>query len=38
MTEKHVQLMIPGPVEVHPDVLKAVGGPVEPHYGPAWIK
>jgi alanine-glyoxylate transaminase/serine-glyoxylate transaminase/serine-pyruvate transaminase len=37
MEKPRVQLMIPGPVEVHPDVLKAVGDPVEPHYGPAWI-
>ena len=33
-----VQLMIPGPVEVHPDVLKAISDPVEPHYGPAWVE
>jgi len=38
MEKARVQLMIPGPVEVHPDVLKAVGNPVEPHYGPAWVE
>jgi alanine-glyoxylate transaminase/serine-glyoxylate transaminase/serine-pyruvate transaminase len=38
MQKNRVQLMIPGPVEVHPDVLKAVGNPVEPHYGPAWVE
>lgn len=38
MENNRIQLMIPGPVEVHPDVLKAVGDPVEPHYGPAWVE
>ncbi len=33
-----IRMMIPGPVEVHPDVLKAMGSPVEPHYGDAWVK
>lgn len=37
MKENPIKLMIPGPVEVHPDVLKAVSNPVEPHYGAAWI-
>ena len=32
------RLMIPGPVEVHPAVLEALSGPVEPHYGPAWVE
>lgn len=32
-----IRMMIPGPVEVHPDVLKAMGSPVEPHYGDAWV-
>lgn len=32
------KLMIPGPVEVHPDVLKAIAEPVEPHYGAAWVE
>jgi alanine-glyoxylate transaminase/serine-glyoxylate transaminase/serine-pyruvate transaminase len=37
MTDKLIKLMIPGPVEVHPDVLKAMGSPVVPHYGAAWV-
>ena len=32
------RLMIPGPVEVHPAVLEALSGPVEPHYGAAWVE
>ena len=32
-----IRLMIPGPVEVHPAVLEALSGPVEPHYGAAWV-
>jgi alanine-glyoxylate transaminase/serine-glyoxylate transaminase/serine-pyruvate transaminase len=38
MDKIRMTLMIPGPVEVHPDVLKAVGDPVEPHYGRAWVE
>jgi alanine-glyoxylate transaminase/serine-glyoxylate transaminase/serine-pyruvate transaminase len=38
MTDKLIKLMIPGPVEVHPDVLKAMGSPVVPHYGAAWVE
>ena len=34
---KKIKMMIPGPVEVHPDVLKALGAPVEPHYGDKWV-
>ena len=30
--------MIPGPVEVAPEVLAAMSDPVEPHYGPDWVK
>ena len=37
-TFKHNRLMIPGPVEVDPAVLEALGGPVEPHYGADWTK
>ncbi len=33
-----IKMMIPGPVEVHPDVLKAMGAPVEPHYGDVWVQ
>jgi alanine-glyoxylate transaminase/serine-glyoxylate transaminase/serine-pyruvate transaminase len=38
MAEDAMKLMIPGPVEVDPLVLKALAGPVEPHYGDAWIE
>ncbi len=38
MTKPHYKLMIPGPVEVDPKVLEALSGPVEPHYGDAWVK
>ncbi|MDO9546175.1 MAG: alanine--glyoxylate aminotransferase family protein [Pelolinea sp.] len=31
------KLMIPGPVEVDPQVLAAMSRPVEPHYGPEWV-
>lgn len=38
-TEKvPVRLMIPGPVEVHQDVLEAMSAPIEPHYGMAWVE
>ena len=33
---KPLRLMIPGPVTVHPEVLEALGCPVQPHYGPAF--
>ena len=33
-----VKMMIPGPVEVHPEVLQAMGSPVEPHYGDIWVE
>ena len=36
--KRKIKMMIPGPVEVHPDVLKAMGSEVEPHYGDAWVK
>ncbi len=31
------RLLIPGPVEVGPDVLAAMGQSVVPHYGPQWV-
>lgn len=31
-------LMIPGPSDVSPEVLEALGGPVETHYGNEWAK
>lgn len=37
VANKKIRMMIPGPVEVHPDVLKAMGSAVEPHYGDAWV-
>jgi len=37
-TKKAIRLMIPGPVEVHPDVLEAMAAPIEPHYGNAWVE
>lgn len=37
MANKVKKLMIPGPVEVSPSVLQALGAPVEPHYGDAWV-
>ncbi len=36
--KRRIKMMIPGPVEVHPDVLKAMGSAVEPHYGDAWVE
>ena len=38
MTQKPVKLMIPGPVEVHSEVLRAMAGQVVPHYGDAWVE
>ncbi len=37
MEERPLELMIPGPVPVHPDVLEAMGQPVRQHYGPEWL-
>jgi alanine-glyoxylate transaminase/serine-glyoxylate transaminase/serine-pyruvate transaminase len=36
MTNKSIKLLIPGPVEVSPAVLKAMGSQVRPHYGGEW--
>ena len=33
-----MKLMIPGPVEVSPEVLAALSWPVEAHYGPDWVE
>ncbi len=38
MPQKPLKLMIPGPVQPDDDVLAAMGGPVQAHYGPAWTK
>lgn len=32
------KLMIPGPVDVEPEVLAAMGQPVPVHYGPEWVE
>ncbi len=31
------RLMIPGPIDLEPDVLEALAGQVIPHYGDAWV-
>ncbi|TMI77520.1 MAG: aminotransferase, partial [Bacillati bacterium ANGP1] len=36
MEDRPLELMIPGPVPVSPDVLEAMGQPVRQHYGPEW--
>ena len=36
-TDKHVRLMIPGPVDVEDDILAALAEPVLPHYGQIWL-
>jgi len=35
---ERVILMIPGPTELHPDVVKALNSPIVAHYGPDWIQ
>jgi len=37
MTEEQVELLIPGPVPVHADVLAAMARPVRQHYGPDYL-
>jgi len=37
MDDTPLELMIPGPVPVSPDVLEAIGQPVKMHYGPEWL-
>lgn len=32
------RLMIPGPIDLDPDVTKALASPVTPHYGDPWVK
>jgi alanine-glyoxylate transaminase/serine-glyoxylate transaminase/serine-pyruvate transaminase len=34
---QHLKLMIPGPIEVEDEVLEQMGGPVQAHYGDAWV-
>lgn len=38
MTQQELLLMIPGPIQPEPEVLKAMGGPVRAHYGPEWTE
>ena len=38
MTPPTLKLMIPGPIQPEDDVLRAMGSPVQPHYGPEWIR
>jgi alanine-glyoxylate transaminase / serine-glyoxylate transaminase / serine-pyruvate transaminase len=38
VTQRTNLLMIPGPVEVHEEVLELLGRPVVPHYGPEWVE
>jgi alanine-glyoxylate transaminase / serine-glyoxylate transaminase / serine-pyruvate transaminase len=33
-----LKLMIPGPIQPDDEVLEAMGGPVQPHYGPEWTR
>jgi alanine-glyoxylate transaminase/serine-glyoxylate transaminase/serine-pyruvate transaminase len=37
MSDSEIKLMIPGPVSVSPEVLKAISQPVVPHYGENFI-
>ena len=38
MAKIHNKLMIPGPIQVHPDVLNVLNQPVEPYYGKEWVE
>lgn len=38
MAMKPLKLMIPGPIQPDPEVLKAMGSPVQPHYGPDFTR
>lgn len=37
MPEDEIELLIPGPVPVAPEVLAAMGRPIRQHYGPDWL-
>lgn len=37
-TDPVLKLMIPGPIQPSEEVLRAMGGPVLPHYGPEWTR
>lgn len=36
--DRRLRLMIPGPVDVEPEVLAMMGQPVPAHYGPEWME
>jgi len=36
MHKPPLKLMIPGPIQPADEVLRAMGGPVHPHYGVEW--
>ena len=38
MVSNTTKLMIPGPIDLEPDVLEALGQQVIAHYGPEWVK
>lgn len=38
MQNKPLKLMIPGPIQPDDEVLAAMGGPVQPHYGPGFTR
>lgn len=38
MTDQALKLMIPGPVQPAEDVMAAVAGPVQPHYGAGFVR
>ncbi|MDE2727497.1 MAG: alanine--glyoxylate aminotransferase family protein, partial [Gemmatimonadota bacterium] len=35
---KHYRLMIPGPIEISPDVLAHMSDPLTAHYGDRWVE
>lgn len=35
---KHYYLMIPGPIELDPEILAEMSTPLVAHYGPEWVK
>ncbi len=37
MSDEKIELLIPGPVPVSPDVLAAMAEPVRQHFGPSWL-
>jgi alanine-glyoxylate transaminase / serine-glyoxylate transaminase / serine-pyruvate transaminase len=37
MPDRPIELLIPGPIPVHPDVLAVMAAPVRQHYGPDYL-